>query len=563
MRLYKSHVQHQISGNADALVSTKGSQATGKVFLSGVMVLTLSTVLVKLIGLFYKIPMLHYLGTEGMGYFNAAYEWYATLCVLSTAGLPLAGSMLISEARAVHSGRAIRRVEQCMLWLFFGLGTAGSLALFFGAGVIAALIGSPDTRYALMAVAPTLFFSCLSGAYRGYFQGYQDMIPTALSQVIEALGKLLLGLGFAIFAWRQGMSAPMIAAWAMLGLGIGVGVSTLYLVIHRRRYQRGDGDLVEPVMIKRPLRRLLSIAVPITLSSSVLSFTRLLDMTMILRRLQDIGYDTAAANALYGSYTTMAVPIFNLIPSLITSVALALVPALTAAIKTGDHIAQKTTARTAIRITALLSLPASLAVAIYSRTILSLLFRGEIAAVEVATPMLSLLAISIFFSGLITTTNAISQAYGHVAAPIVSMLLGSAVKLISAYVLIGLPRLHIYGAPISTFLCDALIVGMNMVLIARYTDVMESIGRALLRPLLVSLIAVGGPGIIYAMLSKAGYADVPLFVAAVPVTLLLFLMLCLRANLIGEAELTMLPHLCEGRIQRILSTLRGKRRIKE
>ena len=177
--------------------------------------------------------------------------------------------------------------------------------------------------------------------------------------------------------------------------------------------------------------------------------------------------------------------------------------------------------------------------------------------------MLSLLAISIFFSGLITTTNAISQAYGHVAAPIVSMLLGSAVKLISAYVLIGLPRLHIYGAPISTFLCDALIVGMNMVLIARYTDVMESIGRALLRPLLVSLIAVGGPGIIYAMLSKAGYADVPLFVAAVPVTLLLFLMLCLRANLIGEAELTMLPHLCEGRIQRILSTLRGKRRIKE
>ena len=154
-------------------LSTRGdhSASTGKVFLSGVMVLTLSTVLVKLIGLFYKIPMLHYLGTEGMGYFNAAYEWYATLCVLSTAGLPLAGSMLIAEARAAHSGRAIHKVEKRMLWLFFGLGTVGSLVLFFGAGAIAALIGSPDTRYALMAVAPTLFFSCLSGAYRGYFQG--------------------------------------------------------------------------------------------------------------------------------------------------------------------------------------------------------------------------------------------------------------------------------------------------------------------------------------------------------------------------------------------------------
>lgn len=539
------------------------SPATGKVFLSGVMVLTLSTVLVKLIGLFYKIPMLHYLGTEGMGYFNAAYEWYATLCVLSTAGLPLAGSMLIAEARAAHSGSTIRKVEQRMLWLFFGLGTVGSLALFFGAGAIAALIGSPDTRYALMAVAPTLFFSCLSGAYRGYFQGYQDMIPTALSQVIEALGKLLLGLGFAIFAWRHGLDAPIIAAWAMLGLGIGVGISTLYLVLHRRKYQREGGNMAAPETLKRPLRRLLSIAVPITVSSSVLSFTRLLDMTMILRRLQDIGYDTADANALYGSYTTMAVPIFNLIPSLITSVALALVPALTAAIEAGDHATQQTTARAALRITALLSLPASLAVAIYSRTILSLLFRGETAAVEVAAPMLSLLAVSIFFSGLITTTNAILQAYGHASAPIASMLIGSAVKLLGAYVLIGLPRLHIYGAPISTFLCDALIVGINMVLIARYTDVMESLGRVLLRPLLVSLVAVGAPGAVYAMLCRVGYAEISLFLTAVPVTLLLFLVLCLRTDLIGDAELAMLPRLNGKRAARMISALRGKRMIKE
>ena len=156
-----------------------------------------------------------------------------------------------------------------------------------------------------------------------------------------------------------------------------------------------------PPTLRSPLRRLIGVAVPITVSSSVLSLTRLLDMTMILRRLQQVGYDAAGANALYGSYTTMAVPIFNLIPSLITSVSLAVVPALTEAIKTGDRAMQQSTARTAIRITALLSLPASLAVAIYSRAILSLLFRDENAAIEVAAPMLSLLAVSIFFSGLI------------------------------------------------------------------------------------------------------------------------------------------------------------------
>lgn len=532
-------VKKELSERAD---NSQPAATTATTFLSGVVVLTFSTVLVKLIGLFYKIPMLHYLGSEGMGYFNAAYEWYAMLCVLSTAGLPLAGSMLIAEARTANNDEAVRRIERVMLRAFLVFGTVGSLALFFGAETIARMIGSPDTRYALMAVAPTLFFSCLSGAYRGYFQGCQDMTPTAVSQIIEAMGKLLLGLGFAVFAWRHGMSAPHIAAWAMLGLALGVALSVFYLALHRRRYGKESTATNEPgTAVENPLRRLLGIAVPVTISSSVLSFTRLLDMTMILRRLQAIGYDIASANALYGSYTTMAVPIFNLIPSLITSVALALVPTLTAAIEAGDSATQKSTTRASIRMTALLSLPASLAIAIYSRTILSLLFHGENAAVEVAAPMLSLLSVSIFFSGLITTTNAVLQAYGHPKAPIVSMLVGSAVKLIGAYFLIGTPEIHIYGAPISTFLCDGLIVGINLILISRHTDVVESLGRTLFRPLCVSVIAVGVPGMVYAALMRAGYAEIPLFLAAVPVTLLLFAVLCLRTNLVDEADLAMLP----------------------
>ncbi|MBR5797701.1 MAG: polysaccharide biosynthesis protein, partial [Clostridia bacterium] len=400
-------------------------EGTGRVFLSGVAVLTLSTVLVKLIGLFYKIPMLHYLGSEGMGYFNAAYEWYALLCIISTSGLPLASSMLIARARAVGDTAAVLRVERLAMRVFALLGTLGSLLLFFCAAPISVLIGSPDTRYALMAVAPTMLFSCFSGAYRGYFQGYQDMIPTAVSQTIEAAGKLMFGLTFAALAWKRGMDAPHVAAWAMLGLSIGVAVATVYLCLHRKGYRAAAVSIpqIEAVAGRDiSLKSLLAIAVPVTISSSVMSLTRLFDMTMILRRLQHIGYDGAGANALYGNYTTMVVPIFNLIPSLITSVALALVPTLTAAVKAGDDQTQRSTARTAIRLTALLSLPASLAVVIYSRTILSLLFRGQEAAVEMSAPMLSVLAVSVFFSCVITTTNAILQAYGRVRAPIISML---------------------------------------------------------------------------------------------------------------------------------------------
>jgi stage V sporulation protein B len=272
---------------------------------------------------------------------------------------------------------------------------------------------------------------------------------------------------------------------------------------------------------------------------------------MILRRLQSIGYNSAGANALYGNYTTMVVPIFNLIPSLITSVALALVPTLTAAIKAGDTLAQQTTARTAIRLTALLSLPASLALAIYSRAVLSLLFRGQQVAVEQAAPMLSLLSMSVFFSAVITTTNAILQAYGRVHAPIVSMLTGSILKLITAYVLIGIPRINIYGAPISTFACDALIVGINLCLIAKHTDVLESLKTALLRPLGAATVSVGLPGLAYALFTRAGYSEILLFFAAVPVTLVLYLLVCLRSGLLGEYELSMLPSSLSGLVLRL------------
>lgn len=526
--------------------SQHAGRGEGSVFLSGVLVLTLSTVLVKVIGMLYKIPMLHVLGSEGMGYFNAAYEWYATLCVIATSGLPLASSMLIARARAVNCQGAVRRVERLSLYVFALLGAAGALALGLGAYPIAGLIGSPATAYAIAATAPSVLFCCLSGAYRGYFQGHSDMIPTAISQVIEALGKLIIGLSLAVFAGKRGLPPPVIAAWAMIGLGIGVALSTLYLMLHRRRY-RENGD--EPEAIRPPetevreisLRGLLSIAVPVTVSSSVVSVTRLFDVGLILRRLQHIGYDAPEANSLYGCYTTMAIPLFNLIPSLITSVALALVPSLTAAIKKGDKKAQTSTARTAIRLTALLSLPASLAVSLYSEVILTLLFRGEEQSIRIAAPMLSMLAVSIFFSGTITTTNAILQAFGHVRAPIWSMLTGSAFKLVVAYLLIGLPSVNIYGAPISTFLCDALIVGINLYLIARHTDVLGSLKEELLRPLATSVLSVGLPGAVFALLTRAGYPSLPLFLSAIPVTLALYAILCLNGGLIGEQEMALLP----------------------
>ena len=197
--------------------------------------LTLSAVLVKVIGLLYRIPMLNRLGSEGMGYFNTAYEVYALLCVLATAGLPVAMSVLISEVTAtgkdgcLHTAPTVRRIFSVSLGVFLAVGSLGSGAMFLLAEPLGKLLGNPEAAACIRAISPTVFLICLSGAFRGYFQGQRNMVPTAVSQVIEAMGKLFLGLLFAGYAKSKGADLPTTAAYAVLGLTVGTALSVLYL----------------------------------------------------------------------------------------------------------------------------------------------------------------------------------------------------------------------------------------------------------------------------------------------------------------------------------------------
>ena len=169
------------------------------VFLSGVLVLSLASVAVKVIGLIYKIPMLRLLGSEGMGYFNSAYELYSLLCVIATSGLPVAMSVMIS-ALPCGDEEGADRIFKVALKLFLGIGVVGTLLLLGFARPFATFLGSESGIYCILAIAPTVLLICISSAYRGYFQGFGQMMPTAISQLLESLGKLVFGLALAFFA---------------------------------------------------------------------------------------------------------------------------------------------------------------------------------------------------------------------------------------------------------------------------------------------------------------------------------------------------------------------------
>ena len=227
-----------------------------------------------------------------------------------------------------------------------------------------------------------------------------------------------------------------------------------------------------------------------TLGASLVSVTKLIDMTMILRRLQSIGYSEQLANQAYGSYTTLALSVFGLLPTLLNSVALPLVPILSGAIEEKDSVKQTQMIHLSYRLTAIFSIPAALVLSAFARPILLLLFGHDAEAVEVAAPLLSYLGVSVFLSCMITATNSVLHAYQIVNRPILSMAAGAIVKIVFAYLLIGIPAIGLLGAPISTFLCNVTVVLLNLIFAAHLCSVAD-LFLEFLRPLIASVGAVG------------------------------------------------------------------------
>jgi stage V sporulation protein B len=501
-------------GCAGGRIGSRPGVSPGGRFLSGVSVLTLSALLVKVIGLMYRIPMLDLLGSEGMGYFNTAYEVYALLCVLSTAGLPVAMSVLISGVTAggkesqLATDPTVRRIFSVSMGVFLVIGFLGSGALFFLAEPLGNLLGNPASAACIRAISPTVLLICLSGAFRGYFQGQRNMVPTAASQVIEALGKLLLGLLFAGYARGKDLPTATVAAYAVLGLTVGTALSVLYLAVHKRwadsvrlhghriRTRSAADETRQSTAQDTPdrravLHRLLLTAVPVTVSAGVISLTKCVDLALILRRMQNAGLSAREANELYGCYSTLAVPVFNILPSLTTSVAMSAVPALSAALsrmRAAGEGAERDMARREARRTALsalgmtvcLSVPAGMGLCVFAGDILGLLFSGQPAAVAMATPWLRVLGLSVPAACLITVTGAMLQATGHAGCPVVAMLVGTGVKTVLAYVLLGVPSLGLLGAPISSLVCDTLILAVNALFLTHYApDMVPGIKQGL------------------------------------------------------------------------------------
>lgn len=484
------------------------NKTSGNRMISGVVLLTFSTLLCKIIGLLFKIPIINIVGIDGMAYFSSAYNIYMLLNSIAAAGLPVALSILVAKNRAYKNYLNVKKVFLVSLLLFLLLGVLGSMALYFGADAYSKAIGIKGASLAVKAISPTLLFICVSGAIRGYFQGYEIMTPTAVSQLIESLGKLVLGVALASYCVKAKMDSSYAAAFAIIGLSAGVLISIIYLMIHlgifcnrHKRYTIANPS-ARPDGSKKILHDLFVIAFPITLSSCVTSLTSLADTALITNRLVYGGFSSDAAVSLYSSYTNLAIPLFNLPPALITSIGISLLPALTGAVARGAVVESKKIFSVAFRLCCMLALPAAAGLAVFSKSILLVLYPAEAEACTFAAPLLSVLSSAIVFSCLITVCNATLQAYMKSSLPIVSMAAGAVVKIVVEYVLVG-SSWGIYGAPISTVACTFTILILDLFFITIYTPHRLDF-YSLVKILIATMASIGLSALLYNFLIYKG-----------------------------------------------------------
>ncbi len=454
----------------------------------GAIILAVASVLVKVIGAVFKIPIGAILGPEGMASFSLAYNIYALFFVISTAGIPVAVSKLVAE---YQDDKLLKVILPCVS----AFGALASAALFFGADFFAEVMGSESAKSAICAIAPAIFFVSISSVLRGYHQGRQNMLPTAISEVIEALGKLVFGLCFALLLVKRGENCHIIAAGAVVGVSIGAAISAAFLLI----YKRGVLSEITLQSKREILKLILKNAVPITLGASVVSLSNVIDSALIMRLLQKVGYSEDKAMWLFGSYN-YAVTLFNLPSVVVQTFGISLIPNIAHMRAQKQYGRLSDTVEASLKISMLLSFAAAFGLFALGIEVIYFLYGGivEMSSIYLAGRLLACLAISIPFLTAASISASVLQAVGDVKTPMYSMIAGAVIKVVCNLVFVRIPSVNIYGACIGCLISYSFTAIKNMRAISKKQEFRISFLRIFSKPMLTGLLTgVSARGIMY------------------------------------------------------------------
>ncbi|MFO7152706.1 MAG: polysaccharide biosynthesis protein [Bacillota bacterium] len=509
-------------------------------FLKGAMVLTAAGFLVKVLGAVYRIPLAMMIKEEGMGLYQMAYPIYVTLLSISTAGLPTAISKMVAGEVAVKRYRNAYRIFKVSLIVLTSVGAVLTLVLMLNAQFLAErVLGNPKAFYPLISISPAIFFVSVMSCFRGFFQGLQDMTPSALSQVVEQLGRVIAVFVLATILLPRGVEYA--AAGAAFGPVVGAVAGLLLLVfVYSRKKPQLFGSFEEsnswsesPLIVAW---KLFAFAVPITLGGLIVPVMNLADAAIVTRRLQDAGFSMVRATELYGQLTGMAAPIINLPAVMTMSIAASLVPSISEALALNNRQLVARRAETGIRVTLLFALPAAVGLFVLAEPACALLYDSTEAGIP-----LSVLSWGIIFLALQQTTTGLLQGVGKTMVPVRNLAFGAIFKVVINYTLTAVPAVNIRGAALGTVVGYFIASLLNLISALRYTGTALNLKSMVLKP----AVSAAAMGILvhqfYKLATSAGFGNGIATLGSIGVGVLVYAAVLLAVGGVGEDELSLLP----------------------
>ncbi len=522
-----------------SLKTSKLNKTTSQSFLKGALVLTISMLLVKACGLLQKVLLTNLYSTMGESYgefgsglFANAYELYVPLFTLATIGFPVAISRMVSEAYAKGRYKDVKRVYKVAMPLFLIMGAVCALLMVAGGFIYVRYIDSPYSLWGILMLAPTIFFGCLVSVYRGYFEGLRNMRPTALSEVIEAVAKIAIGVvasymviykGLAEYSLSGtvfGLSIPdkdeayrtllsLSVAASIFGITMGSVISFLYLKI---RFSKGKGDISETLYLKSPepisntqtFKNMLKVALPVGVGALVMSFANSLDATILNRILKEMAakypqvlvlrypelydeiYISNTAHTCIWGYYSSCLTILSIVAAITQVFGTSAMPNVTNAYTKGDRVELKKSIETVIRLSAVFSIPCGIGLAVLSEPILSLVYFSNPNIPVYGAPVLQVMGIASVFIGLCTPVCAMLQGVGKSNITMLIYVFGTSFKVLVSYLFARNINVNIAGTAIGSLVSNFLMCVAASVFLIKFTKVRLDFLSVIIKPFIAS-----------------------------------------------------------------------------
>ncbi|MCQ2547423.1 MAG: polysaccharide biosynthesis protein [Clostridia bacterium] len=462
-------------------------------FIKGAALLGITGVIVKVLGMVFRIPVLNWIGEEGGAYYGVAYPVYSLLLVVATAGLPVAISRMVSQRTALGKYAAADRVFSIARLLMLGIGIVSFAICFFGADAIAHSVNIPGAAPSLRTIAPALLFVPIVSSFRGYFQGQQIMVPTALSELVEQSFRVVVGLILAYYFAKTADDMVSASAGATFGASAGSMMALalmifIYWLNKDKIKRRAKNSVAEDESSKEIIKQILLIAIPITIGAAIFPLMSTIDAWMVPNRLISAGYSSSQAENLYGVMSSFCSSLIGFPQVFTQAVAISLVPAIAAAYERQEKLEVQNNIKLGTRVTLIMGFPCAVGIFVLAEPILNLLYPLQPEACATGAPTIMVMSIGIIFLSTIQTLTGALQGIGKQLIPVKNLAIGALAKIVVTYFATGIYALNIKGAALGTLATYIIATVLNIKDIYKYTGTKFDFMQTYIKPFAASVI---------------------------------------------------------------------------